>query len=153
MSVEENKQLIRRLVETFQEVWRTGDLNRIDTLYADNFVNHTPGMPPDREGFKQGMAAYIAAFPDLTITAEEIVAEGNKVVLRMTARGSHQGELMGIPPTGATVSIGEIHIYRIERGEIVERWGLFDSLGLLQQIGAIPAPGQAPAEATQPVTP
>ncbi len=71
------------------------------------------------------------------------LAEGDKVVLRVVSRGTHQGELMRIPPTGTPFTVSEIHIYQIADGKIVERWGQFDASGMLQQIGAVPAPGQA----------
>lgn len=143
MSTEENKALVRRLVDTFNEVWRTGNMDLIDPLFTNTFVNHTPGMPPDREGFKLVLPAYRTAFPDLRITAEDMLAEGDKVVLRLVSRGTHQGELMGIPPTGKPITVSETHIYQIAGGKIVERWGQFDALGMLQQIGAVPGPGQA----------
>jgi steroid delta-isomerase-like uncharacterized protein len=141
MSVEENKAVVRRVVETFGHLWRTGNMDLLDTIFPDTFVNHTPGMPPGREGFKQVLPAYLTAFPDLTITPEDMIAEGDKVVLRLTSRGTHQGEMMGIPPTGRPITVSEIHIYRIADGQVVERWGVFDALGMLQQIGAVPAPG------------
>ena len=142
MSVEENKAIVRRLVETVQEVWRTGDLDRLDTLFPATFVNHTPGMPSDRAGFKQVLPAFRTAFPDLTITPEAVIGEGDKVVVRLEVRATHTGELMGIPPTGRPVAISEMHIYRLADGQVVERWALFDALGMLQQVGAVPAPGQ-----------
>jgi steroid delta-isomerase-like uncharacterized protein len=140
-SPEENKAVIRRLVDAFQAIWRTGDLGRLDDLFADGFVNHTPGMPPDREGFKGALPAYLAAFPDLTMTAEDLLAEGDKVALRLAVRATHTGELLGIPPTGKPIALSELHIYRLADGQVVERWGQFDALGMLQQIGAVPAPG------------
>jgi predicted ester cyclase len=141
-ATEENKALIRRLVEVFQEYWRTGDDGLLDPLYAPGYVNHTPGMPPDLAGFKQAMPAFRAALPDLRLAAEDVVAEGDRVVLRLSARGTHTGALMGVPPTGNPVTITEMHLYRVAGGRFAERWGLFDAFGLLQQIGAIPGAEQ-----------
>ena len=84
-----------------------------------------------------------AAFPDLQATIEDLIAEGHKVAVRGTLRGTHPGELLGIPPTGAQVTVPLIDINRIEAGKLVERWGEADMLGLLHQLGVIPAPGQA----------
>ena len=139
MSTEENKALVRRQAELFQEFWRTGNAAVLDEVIAPDFVNHTPGIPPDLAGMKAAMPMFRTAFPDLTIQAEDLVAEGDKVVLRITNRGTHQGELMGIPPTGRPILISEIHIYRIADGKIVERWGVWDQLGMMQQLGVIPA--------------
>jgi predicted ester cyclase len=156
VSTEENRALIRRLVEAFQAYWRSGDDRLIDELFAPDLVNHTPGMPPDLAGFKQVMPAFRAALPDLQIVAEDLVAEGDRVLLRLSAHGTHTGPLMGIPPTGSAVAITEMHLYRIDGRQVVERWGLFDAFGLLQQIGAVPgaeqrqsaAPGRASAADT-----
>ena len=99
------------------------------------------GAPPtDIEGYRQFAAAFYAAFPDLTHTIEEQVAEGDVVVSRFTVRGTHQGEFQGLPPTGKQIAIAAVAFDRIAGGKIVERWGQFDALGLMQQLGAIPEP-------------
>ena len=92
------------------------------------------------EGLKQFVSMIRSALPDLRITLEDDIAEGNKVVSRWGAQGTHQGELMGIAPTGNHVAITGITIHRIENGKIVEEWENWDALGLMQQIGAIPSP-------------
>jgi steroid delta-isomerase-like uncharacterized protein len=142
VSSEENRALIRRLAEAFQDYWRDGDERRLDQFYRPDVVNHTPGMPRDLAGFKQALPAFRAALPDLRIKAEDVVAEGDRVVLRVSARGTHTGALMGVPPTGRPVAITEMHLYRIDGGRVAERWALFDAFGLLQQIGAIPGAEQ-----------
>jgi steroid delta-isomerase-like uncharacterized protein len=140
MSTEENKTLARRLFEIFG----TGDLALADELIAADVIDHQalPGMPPGREGFKQFVSIFHAAFPDLHVTVEDLIAEGDKVVGRTTMRGTHQGEFMGIPPTGKQCTISGIDIIRFANGQVVEHWGNSDDLGLMQQLGVIPAPGQ-----------
>jgi steroid delta-isomerase-like uncharacterized protein len=137
---EQNKAIVRRYGEDF---WGKGDLDAADELFADELVDHSPAVPdlaPGPAGQRQALAAYREAFPDLRVTNEDVLAEGDKVVLRWTARGTHQGDLMGIPPTGRLVTLKGIDILRIENGKIVERWAEYDNLGLLQQLGIVPAP-------------
>ena len=88
-----------------------------------------------------------AAFPDMRYTVEDMVAEGDKVVDRISWQATHLGEMMGIPPTGNTVRVTALHMSRIAEGKIVERWGQPDMLGMMQQLGAIPEPGQEEARA------
>ncbi len=88
------------------------------------------------------MTAVLAAFPDLHVTPEDVIAEGDSVVARLTSRGTHQGEFQGIPPTGKQITLTGIEVFRIADGTIAERWGEFDFLGLLQQLGVIPSPAQ-----------
>jgi len=141
MSTEENKALIRRFHE---EVWSQGNLTVVDELCAPNFIYHTPTGPiHGLEGFKQFVTMYRTAFPDLHIPIDDMIAEADKVVTRWTARGTHKGDLMGIPPTGKQVTITGILIGRFEGGKFVEGWIDFDALGMLQQLGVIPALGQA----------
>jgi predicted ester cyclase len=139
---EENKAVVRRFSELFEEFWRTGDVDALDEVLPPDFVQHQPGSPPDREGFKQSLPMFRAAFPDMRYTVEDMVAEGDKVVDRISWQATHQGEMMGIPPTGNTVRVTAIHMSRIAEGKIVERWGQPDMLGMMQQLGAIPEPGQ-----------
>jgi predicted ester cyclase len=92
---------------------------------------------------KQALPMFRAAFPDMRLTEEDMIAEGDRVVDRVTVRGTHEGELMGVLPSGNPVEFMETHISRIADGKIVERWGQWDAMGIMQQIGAIPEPGQA----------
>ena len=141
MSTEENKTIARRL---YEEVWNTGDLDKAGEFIAPDFVDHAapPGFPTGLEGAKQMFGMYRSAFPDLRVSAEDLIGEGDRVVARWTSRGTHQGALMGIPPTGKEVVATGIDIFRISGGKIVEHWANFDQLGMLQQLGAIPMPGQ-----------
>ena len=140
MSVEENRALIQRFVE---EAFNRGNLGVVDEIYAPVYVGHTAGVPeqtPGPEGVKEFVEIYRSAFPDLHTTIEDMVTEGDKVAYRWTAVGTHQGELLGLPPSGNRVELTGVTIERIEGGRIVETWNNFDQLGMLRQIGAIPAP-------------
>ena len=140
MSAEEHKAIVRRFVE---EVQNGGDLAALDELCAPDFVNHSvpPGVPPTREGLAQLTALFRHAFPDGEMAIEDMLAEGDRVATRKTFRGTHRGELLGLPPTGRRVEIGLIDIVRLEGRRVVEHWNAVDNLGLLQQLGAIAAPG------------
>ena len=139
MSEKQNKAIVRRFVE---EVFNRGNMSVADELMAPDFVEHEElplGIPRDLEGVKQMTTMMRSAFPDFKATIEDIIAEGNKVVIRMTCSGTQKGEFMGIAPTGKSVSIGVIDIIRIADGKLVEHWGQMDSMGMMQQLGAIPA--------------
>jgi steroid delta-isomerase-like uncharacterized protein len=142
-SPEENKAVIRRWVET----WTTGNVAAIDQLVTADFVRHDPNRPeihgPEAE--KQLVTMGHAAFPDLHFTVEDLIAEGDKVVARVTAQSTQQGELSGIAPTGKHVTYPVMEIYRLANGKIAEQWVIADALGLRQQLGVIPAPGQTPS--------
>jgi steroid delta-isomerase-like uncharacterized protein len=135
---EQNKALSRRIAE---ECFNKGNLAVADEVIAADFVDHSapPGLAPGVEGFKQLVAMYRNAFPDIRTTIDDVIAEGDKVVIRWTGRGTHKGELMGIAPTGKTVTVTGIGIDRIANGKIVEHWESFDQLGMMQQLGVIPA--------------
>ena len=144
MSTEANKAIIRRF---FEEVFEQGNLAVLDEIVAPNHVesgpNAPPGIPSGPEGTKMVISAYRNAFPDLHFTIDEQIAEGNTVVTRWTAQGTHKGELAGLPPTGKPATVVGMGVDRVENGKIVESWGLFDQFDMLQQLGVIPAPGQA----------
>lgn len=134
----ENKEIARRDIT---EVWDQGNVSAIDALYADGFVFHYPGQPAmDREAFTGFVSGFRSAVPDLDVRLEDIVAEGDKVLCRFTEGGTHQGELMGIPPTGGTFETTGMILYRIEEGAIEEAWVNDDALGMLQQVGALSDP-------------
>ena len=140
MSTEENKVNERRLVE---EGWNQGNTAVFDELLAADYLGHDPSGPMyGPEGFKQFYATYRTAFPDTHVTIEDQIAEGETVASRWTGTGTHQGPLMGIPPSGKRVRVTGITISRYASGKIVEAWFNYDTLGMLQQIGALPAPGQ-----------
>ena len=139
MSTENNKAVARRFLE---EVWNQGNLAVADEIIASDHDNTGPGTPPGLpsgpEGARQLVMMYRNAYPDTHFTIDEQIAEGDKVVSRWTAHGTHQGELAGIPPTGKSVTVTGIAIDRIVNGKIVHSWGIFDQFGMLQQLGAIP---------------
>ena len=141
MSTEENKTLVRRFVD---EVQIQGNTDLIDEICSPEFVNHStpPGLPPDREGIKIVTAMFRAAFPDSYFTVEDMLAEGDKVATRKTFHGIHEGEFMGIPPTGQRVSMGLIDIVRIVDGRVVEHWSMGDNLGMMQQLGGTAQQGE-----------
>jgi steroid delta-isomerase-like uncharacterized protein len=136
MSTEENKALVRR----WYEEWNKHSLAGIAEDCVPDYAIHgaPPGTPPGLAGMKQWCIAIWTAFPDAHLVVEDLIAEGNKVASRSTTRGTHQGDFMGIPPTGKQISVTGIGIDRIEDGKFVESWGNFDALGLLQQLGVIP---------------
>jgi steroid delta-isomerase-like uncharacterized protein len=135
---EENKALVRRY---FEEIWDKGNLDLIDELFTTNFVRHGPtateGEVHGKEGFESLVSMYRSALPDLRIPIEDQIAEGDRVVTRWRARGTHQGELMGNAPTGNPASVTGILVDRISGGKIEEEWVDYDTLHLMQQIGAL----------------
>jgi len=141
MLSETNKTISRRL---FEEVWNKGNLAVLNELIANDHVNSgpgtLPGLPTGPEGAKQFVMMYRNAFPDTHFTIDEQIAEGEKVVTRWTAHGTHQGELLGIPATGKSSTVTGISVDRIVNGKIVESWGIFDQFGMMQQLGVIPTP-------------
>jgi len=144
MSVEENKELGRRIIE---EVGNQRQHALIDELYAPDVVGHAPGAPDavGLEANRQFLLGWLNAFPDVHSTIDDLIAEGDKVVIRYTWRGSQRGELQGLAPTGKPVDVPGITILRVAGGKVAESWVVFDSLGLMQQLGVIATPQQAPA--------
>jgi steroid delta-isomerase-like uncharacterized protein len=136
---EENKALVRRY---FEEIWDKGNLDLIDELFTTSFVRHGPtateGDVRGLEGFRGLVSMYRSALPDLRIPIEDQIAEDDTVVTRWTARGTHQGELMGNAPTGNPATVTGILIDRISGGKIEEEWVDYDTLHLMQQIGGVP---------------
>lgn len=143
MTTADNKALVRRYLE---EVVSRGNLAAADQLVAADVVFTSPYTPEpirDLAGFKQMIGGLHSAFPDMRLDEEDVIAEGDRVASRWVVRGTHQGEFMGLPPTGRQFAITGMSIYRIAGGKIVEGWVNDDSLGMLQQLGVIPAPEQA----------
>jgi predicted ester cyclase len=138
MSTEENKALIRRF---YEEVFNQRNLAALDDFYAPDHIDHTlpPGLPVGPEGTKQAIAIMRAGFPDLRVSIEDMIAEGDKVVVRFTTRGTQRGMLGAISPSGKQVAVPTIEIIRMAEGKIAEDWGLDDRLGMLQQLGLAPA--------------
>jgi predicted ester cyclase len=144
MSTQENKAIVRRF---FEEVLNQGNLAVAFELNAPNWVYHDPNAPDVRtlEDYKRWITENRSVFPDLHLTIEDLIAEGDQVVGRYTLRGTNTGEIvtpMHIPATGKQVTVTGIAIIRFAGGKGVEVWNQGDNLGLLQQLGLIPAPGQ-----------
>jgi predicted ester cyclase len=141
ISTEVNKASMRRF---YDEVFNKKNTAAIDEFIDPNQVDHAapPGTPGGLEGARQTVTMYLTAFPDLYFTVEDHIAEGDKVVARLTVRGTQQGVFMGIPPTGKHVTVTAIDINRFAGGKSVEHWLNMDTLGLLQQLGVVPMPGQ-----------
>jgi steroid delta-isomerase-like uncharacterized protein len=133
-----NKIVSRRLVE---EVFNQGKYDVIEEIIVPTFVNHDPatGDVTGYDGVRQNIDGYRSAFPDLKITIEEQLAEGDLVATRWTAKGTHKGELMGIAPTGKEATVTGLTLDKIKDGKIVETWNNWDTLGLMRQLGVIPA--------------
>src|SRR5438034_9048441 len=137
-STEANKAVVRRFVD---EVMNQGKVDVIDEIVTADYVEHqtAPGTPATRDGLKQMMTNFRQAFPDLHVTLDDTIAEGDKVVMRTTMHGTQKGEFMGIAPTNKEVTISGIDIVRFQGGKAVEHWGNQDDLGMMQQLGAVPA--------------
>ena len=142
MSSEESKVIVRR----FWGVWEEGNIDLVDELLAPDYVNHspaTPDQPTDPEGIKAVVGMFRGAMPDLRVIIEDMIAEGDKVVVRYTIEGTHEGELFGVPPTGQRLSIKSISVERVSDGKIREHWRITDSFDMMQQLGVIPMPEHA----------
>jgi steroid delta-isomerase-like uncharacterized protein len=140
MSTEQNKALAHQLLE---EVFNQGNMSRFNELVAPDFVEHEempPGVPRNREGVAMLLTMLRSAFPDFKATIGDVIAEGDKVVVRMTWTGTQQGEFMGMPSSGKPMSIGVIDIFRMEEGKLVEHWGLSDTMSMMEQLGGMPVP-------------
>jgi len=133
-TTDSNKTVVKDFIDG---LFTKGDLGAVDTHLAEDFINHDPpfGVTPDREGMRDAGSMMRAAFPDWHSDLHALIAEGDLVVERFTAGGTHRGEVMGVPPTGKTVSLPGINIWRLRDGLIVERWGRLDDLGFREQLG------------------
>jgi steroid delta-isomerase-like uncharacterized protein len=136
MATKDNKELVRK----FWEVAEKGDYDAFGDYITEDSVDHSPmpGQPPGLEGVKYICKMLKAAMPDFSQEIVDMVAEGDRVVVRAVSRGTHQGEMMGLPPTGKQVQIDEIHIVRVKDGKMTEHWGLVDQAALMAQLGLTP---------------
>ena len=128
-----------------EEPWK-GNMDVIDEFVAPGYVGHDPSEPePIRgpQGFRRQIQKYLTAFPDARITVDEQFAAGDRVASRWTGRGTHQGEIEGISPTGKEVTVTGLTFSRFEGGKVIEEWITWDTLGMLVQLGAVPAPARA----------
>ena len=134
-TLEENKRIARSIPE---KVFGEGNLDLLDELYAEDAIEHNPfGNLQGKAAIRESYEGFIGAFPDITQVVEDIVAEGDTVAMRLTARGTHEGPMMGLEPTGKKIEVQQTVFTRIEDGEIAERWLHPDNLGMLQQLGVI----------------
>ena len=134
MSTDNRKALIQQF---FEQVINQRNVAALDQFVSPGGVNHTvpPGMPQEAD---QILGLYLKAFPDLKVTVEDLMADGDMVVARVSYRGTHQGTLRGMAPTGKQFTVMGINIFRIANGKLVEHWGLSDRLAVLQQLGVVP---------------
>ena len=125
----------------YSEVMSEGKTEVIDELCAPDFVDHDPlpGTTADLAGLKDFVAQIRAAFPDMQVTADDIVAEGDRLAVRSTMRGTHEGDFMGIPGSGKKVEVSNYDFVRFENDQAAEHWGVIDSAALMEQIGMAPA--------------
>jgi predicted ester cyclase len=135
VSAESNKNLLRRCVD---QVWNNGNPTAVEGFVAPGYRRHTSptAEPLEILGQIERLKSFRKAFPDVTITVEEIIAEGDLVAFRSTMRGTHSGEFLGIPPTGKAVIVGLVDVIRVADGRFVEQWGGPDLFDLLRQVGA-----------------
>jgi len=135
---EQNKAIVRRL---FEELWNKGNLSVADQLFSPNYAHHDPSTPdfgrgPESE--RKRATLYRTAFPDLQLTIEDIIAEGETVMTRWSCHGTHKGDLSGIVPTGKQFTISGVTIARLTNGKLAEGYVNWDALGLMQQLGVAP---------------
>ena len=139
MSAEENKAVLRRWIEAYNE----RDLQAEAEVLASDYVAHVPAAPGPLEGleaWRQFSGSFAEAFPDLRLTVQDIAAEGDTVAARVAFRGTHRGEFQGIPPTGKEVAFSSMEFNRMVDGKVEEHWVELDLFGLMQQLGVIPNP-------------
>lgn len=136
-TIEENKALVRDFIGA---LFTDGDLHAVDDYLDQDFVNHDPpfGVSSDREGMRSAGSMFREVFPDWHSDMHLLVGEDDIVVESFTASGTHRGEIMGVAPTGETITLPGINIFRIRDGRIIERWGRLDDLGFLRQLGIVP---------------
>jgi C-1 hydroxylase len=134
MSTEENKDLVRRYIET----WNRGDLRGMAEFWSPGMVHHTRMGSHGFDKVLTIVSDFMTAFPDLKFEIDDLVADGDRVASRMTARATHTGEYMGMPATGRSVTCSVFGIARVADGKLVEHWGVTDELHLMQQVGLVP---------------
>ncbi len=134
------KRAAARFYEKVNEAMSTGNTALLDEVVAPDAVDHNPvpGQAPGRDGIKKAFAEGRDAFPDMRMSVQDMVAEGDKVACRIVTRMTHRADFQGIPATGKQVTMSGIDILRFVNGKIAERWGEFDNLGMMQQLGAVP---------------
>jgi steroid delta-isomerase-like uncharacterized protein len=144
MSTEDNKAIVRRATEEF---YNQGNIESVGQFYAATYVHHDPASPQvcDRDGLAESLRAFRTGCPDLFISTEELMAEGDLVTKRWTIHATHTGVLSGMPPTGKHITVNGLELFRLVDGKIVEAWLGYDNLSMMHQLGVIPTPEQAVA--------
>jgi len=135
MTIEDNKALVRQFIE---DVFGRGRLAAVDELVAQDFVPHTYPGTTDRDGLKRAMERVSKGLANASFTIDDMIAEGDRVAVRLTASATQVGEFMGMPATGKRYTIEEIHVFGLRDGKIAEHWHQFDQMGLMRQLGASP---------------
>jgi predicted ester cyclase len=130
---------VEEVLAGIYEAVNTGNLALLDKFVAPGYTEHSEGFQ-GVEPFRQQITAFRAAFPDLHVTIDDLIVDGNRFASRTTITGTHTGDLMGMPATGRQISVGAVDIGRVEGGQAQERWGGLDMYSLLTQLGVIPAP-------------
>jgi len=135
-TIDQNKAIVRRFVD---EIFVQGRKESVDELLADDFVAHTwPSTGRPREDLKAAIDRVAGGLADAEFTIDDLIAEGDRVAVRLTTAATQVGPFMGMPPSGRRYSIEEIHIFRLRDGKVVEHWHQFDQIGLMKQLGAMP---------------
>lgn len=140
MMTEQNKAAMRRI---YEEIWNQGNFKVVDEIVSPDYVGHLPappGAPSGREGLRWLIQMYRTAFPDIHVQVDDQIAEGEKVLTRITIQGTHQGQFMNVPPTNKKIRVTALVVTRFKNGQNVEGWAELDRFGLMQQLGVIPAP-------------
>ena len=140
MTTEQNKAIARRFID---EIFVQGRKDAVDELLADDFVGHTwPSTGKPKDDLKAAIDRTSKGLADPVFTIEDVIAEGDRVAVRLTAAATQVGEMMGMPASGKRYEIGEIHIFRMRDGKVVEHWHQFDQMKMMQQLGAMPGEGR-----------
>jgi len=135
-TLEANKAIVRRFID---EIFLNGDFGAVDELLTDDFTPHTWGsMQPGRDGLKEAIERVSKGISEPKMTIEDMIAEGDRVAVRLTSSATHTGDFMGMPASGKRYEIGEIHIFRIRDGRVSEHWHQADFMGMMKQLGSSP---------------
>jgi steroid delta-isomerase-like uncharacterized protein len=145
LSLDDNKALVRRFID---EIFVQGRPESVDELLTDDFVGHTwPSTGHPKDDLKAAIGRTSKGLSDPRFIVDDLIGEGDRVVVRLTAEATQTGEIMGMPASGKRYSIGEIHIFRLRDGKVSEHWHQFDQLGMMRQLGAMPGGASAGSEA------
>jgi steroid delta-isomerase-like uncharacterized protein len=136
MSAKENKAVVRRYID---EAWNRHNIDATDELVSPEYINHAASAEYQRAGVKYSLNWLFSVFPDHRFDIEDAVAEGDTVAVRSTCSGTHEGELLGIPPTGERFAVQQVHWFRVAGGKVAEHWAVRDDLGMMRQLGVRPS--------------